>query len=232
MTDIDATIIEQYADHLYRKAAARVTTFTIVGALIGAAAGAVAGGVVHVTSQPLIPSHLGYATLLVGAAALGFFGNRLGGHLAFGFRLQAQLALHQLQVERTIMRPAAAVAAVAAHLPEPQPRPVAPMPPAPVQPAPVQPAPVEAAPPVAPPVPPQVFATPPAPVPAASSPLPPLTVPPVQPAPLPVAPPPAAEPAPVAATVPTVPAYTPPPRLVEPAPTAMPPLTPPVSAGR
>ena len=78
MTDIDAGIIEQYADHLYRKAAARVTCYTIGGALLGAVAGAVASGLLHVTSQPLIPSHLGYATLLVGAAALGFYGYRLG----------------------------------------------------------------------------------------------------------------------------------------------------------
>ena len=213
MTDIDAGIIEQYADHLYRKAAARVTCYTIAGALLGALAGAVASGLLHLTSQPLIPSHLGYATLLIGAAALGFYGYRLGGQRAFGLRLQAQLALHQLQVERTILRPAAAVSAAAAHHLE------APAPPAP-------PAPVAPAPPAAPPL----------PAPAAVAPAPPLTAPVVQPAPAPAPPltpapvaPPAPEPTPPAVTAP---APVAPPRLVEPPPLAAPPLTPPVSAGR
>ena len=202
MTDIDAGIIEQYADHLYRRAAARVTGYTIGGALLGALGGAVASGLVHLTSQPLIPSRLGYATLLVGAAALGFYGYRVGVQRAFGLRLQAQLALHQLQVERTILRPAAAVAAAAGQHVE------APAPPPPVAPAPV---PVTA-------VPPPV--APPAPAPVAVVPEPPLIAPVAPPAPPPVEPPaPELEPTPA------------PPRLVEPPP-ALPPLTPPVSAGR
>ena len=202
MTDIDAGIIEQYADHLYRRAAARVTGYTIGGALLGALGGAVASGLVHLTSQPLIPSRLGYATLLVGAAALGFYGYRVGVQRAFGLRLQAQLALHQLQVERTILRPAAAVAAAAGQHVE------APAPPPPVAPAPV---PVTAVPPLV---------APPAPAPVAVVPEPPLIAPVAPPAPPPVEPPaPELEPTPA------------PPRLVEPPP-ALPPLTPPVSAGR
>ena len=217
MTDIDAGIIEQYADHLYRRAAARVTGYTIGGALLGALGGAVASGLVHLTSQPLIPSRLGYATLLVGAAALGFYGYRVGVQRAFGLRLQAQLALHQLQVERTILRPAAAVAAAAGQHVE------APAPPPPVAPAPV---PVTAVPPpAAPPAPVPVTAVPPpvappAPAPVAVVPEPPLIAPVAPPAPPPVEPPaPELEPTPA------------PPRLVEPPP-ALPPLTPPVSAGR
>ncbi len=245
MSDIDLGIIEQYADHLYRKAAARVTAYTIVGALIGALAGAVAGGLIHVTSQPLIPSHLGYATLLVGAAAIGFGSNRLGVQRAFLLRLQAQMALHQLQVERTIMRPAAAVAAVAAaavpRLEAPAPpapplaQPVAPVVAPPVAPQPVAPQPVAPpafAPPVfaPPPFAPPPFAPPPvappafAPPPVVAMPSPPLTVP----APLSVAPS-APEPVPPAAAAPV---SSQSPRLVEPPSMGAPPLTPPLSARR
>jgi hypothetical protein len=218
LMDIDAGIIEQYADHLYRKAAARVTGHTIVGALLGALAGALAGDLIHITSQPLIPSRLGYAMVLIGGAALGFAGYRLGGQRSFELRLQAQMALHQLQVERTILRPAAFVAAVAqkSETLAPQAAPVAPAPFAP--------------PPLAPPA--------PAPVPAAVAPAPPASPPEAQQAPAPVPPPaapvapPAPVPAPPAATLPPAPAFTVPPRLVEPPPLAAPPLMPPVSARR
>jgi hypothetical protein len=214
MTDIDPGIIELYADHLYRKAAARVTGYAIAGALLGALAGAVAGGLIHVTSQPLIPGRLAYATLLVGAGAAGFFGFRLGGQRSFGLRLQAQLALHQLQVERTIMRPAAAVTVPREEAPAP---PVAPV----------------AAPPVAPPFVAAPVATPPVAPPPVAPPTPvPMPVPVLPPASLAPPAPPPAPPAPPAAPAPPPPAYATPPRLVEPPPLAAPPLTPPVSASQ
>jgi len=204
MADLDVTIIEKYADHLYRKAAARVTMLTFGGALLGALLGGLPRFVDR--NHSLIPNHLTYATLLIGAAAGGFLGYTLGERRAYGLRLQAQLALHQLQVERAIVRPAAPAA------PAPPATPVAapPAPPAtPAAPAP----PVVAAPPLAAPPPPA----------AAPAPAPPLTIPAVSPVPAP----PVAPPATPAAATPAPPA---PPRLVEPAPISAPPVTPPLSS--
>jgi hypothetical protein len=102
MDAVDPAVVEQYADFLYRKAAARVTGYALVGTALGLLLGAIAGGKIHLTSQPLIPAHLGYATMLIGGAALGAFGYRLGGRASYGIRLQAQITLHQLQLGRAI----------------------------------------------------------------------------------------------------------------------------------
>src|SRR5712691_4972542 len=130
MTELDSTIVERYADHLQRKASARVTVYTIFLALIGSSLGAVP---LFPFKYGLIPHQLGFATLLVGAAAGGYLGYTMGLRRAEGLRLQSQMTLHQLQVERSLVQPALAAAA-------------APVAPAPVAPAPIAPAPVVAAP--------------------------------------------------------------------------------------
>jgi hypothetical protein len=233
MTELDPSIVERYADHLARKASARVTFYSIFFALIGSILGAVP---LFPLKYGLIPHHLGFATLLIGAASGGYLGYTIGLRRAEGLRLQAQLTLHQLAVERSLVRPAMQVA------PAPGPAAPAPVAPAPAAPAPV--APVVAAPvapaPVAPVLPPLPVVAAPAPAPAPEAPAPVLPAAPPIVAPVPAfsaAPPlspqaqplPPSPPAPPAAVAEPAPA----PRLLEsapePEPEPAPPLAPAVS---
>jgi hypothetical protein len=169
MTELNEGIVELYAEHLLKKASSAVLSLTVSGVL----GGAVLGAVPHLLSHSVVSPGTTYFAVLLGAIAGGFFGRSLGEKRAVGLRLQAQMALRQLQLEsRAVQAPAAPVA-----------RPVAPAPaPAPVL-VPVAPAPVAA--------------------PVAAPPLltPPLLTPPPAPAPAPpvAAPAPVAEPVPVAA---------------------------------
>jgi hypothetical protein len=227
MAELDPNILETYADHLQRRANSLTTAFTIFGALLGSALGSAP---LFSLKHGLIPQHLGYATLLCGMGAGGLVGYKLGLCRGEGRRLQAQVLLHQLQVER----------AYAQHAPV-APAPIAPVP---VAAAPVAAAPVAAAPVAAVAVAPAARA-PTVPV-APAFPLAPVFQPPAPPlsaAPEPVAvqqaPPAFAQPASVPTVQPVAPyaapAPTPPaaPRLVEPAPAAPPPvMIPPLSVER
>jgi hypothetical protein len=170
MTDLNEGIVEQYAEHLLKKASSAVVSLVVCGTFGGAVLGAVPGHLGH----SVISSSANYFAVLLGAIAGGFFGRSLGEKRALGLRLQARMALRQLQLEsRAVQAPAAPVA-----------RPVAPAP----APAPAAAFPVAAAPVAAPPV----FLPPPAPAPVAPAPAPAVA------APAPVAPPaPAPLPAPV-----------------------------------
>src|SRR5258707_15444607 len=131
MAELDL-IVERYADHLERKASGRVTVFTIFFALVGSILGSVP---LFPLKYGLIPHHLGYATLLVGAAAGGYLGYTMGAPRAEGLRLQAQLTLHQLQFQlgQRLVQAAAPVASVPVSYLPVAPAPVAPAPlPAPV----------------------------------------------------------------------------------------------------
>src|SRR3954447_19800220 len=200
-------IIEQYAQHLERKASGLVLRSTAFGALVGA----VLGGfpLFQSASSALVPHTLGYATLLLGAAAGGYLGWSFGERRAIEPRFQAQIALHQLQVEQTLMRqvaarpaPVAPPAPVAVPAPAPAPVPApAPAPvPEPLLPAAVHPPAPAPAPPVvqvAPAPPAFTFAVAPAPEPL------PVSAPAPVAAPEPVSEPvPAEEPAPPAALAP------------------------------
>jgi hypothetical protein len=162
MTDLNEGIVEQYAEHLLKKASSAVVSLVVCGTFGGAVLGAIPGHLGH----SVISSSANYFAVLLGAIAGGFFGRSLGEKRALGLRLQAQMALRQLQLEsRAVQAPAAPVA-----------RPVAPAPaPAPA----AAPFPVVAAPVAAPPV----FLPPPAPAPVAPAPAPAVA------APAPVAPP-------------------------------------------
>src|SRR3954454_5347881 len=154
-------IIEQYAQHLERKASGLVLRSTAFGALVGA----VLGGfpLFQSASSALVPHTLGYATLLLGAAAGGYLGWSFGERRAIEPRFQAQIALHQLQVEQTLMRQVAARPAPVA-VPAPLPAPVPVAPPASVA--------------LAPPVPASAPVAPPPPV-AAPAPVAPSSAPPI-----------------------------------------------------
>lgn len=155
----DPRVIEQFAENLYRKASAFVAGSVVIGAALGAAFGAVP--LTSLGDAWPIPSIFGFATLLVGGMFGGLIGFVIGDTRSFGYRLQAQTALCQLETERNT---AALARAVAAARVAPQ-RAAAPAPPQ----APV-------APPPAPPAPPVQHQAPAAPEPPAT-PEPPLTPP-------------------------------------------------------
>ena len=97
MAEFDPTVIERHAAYLYRRAVALTRGFIIVGAVLGATAGAYP--LTRWSHWP-IPHVFGVATLLFGALAGGLMGYVIGDFRAEGVRLQAQLVLHQLQLER------------------------------------------------------------------------------------------------------------------------------------
>jgi hypothetical protein len=133
MQDLNEGIVEQYAAHLLKRASSVVVSFTVVGTIGGAALGAAPG----LLSHSVISPGANYFAVLLGAVAGGFLGRSIGDRRALGLRLQAQMALRQLQLEsRFVTAP-----------PAPAVRPAAP---APVSPAAAAPAPAVRATPAAP----------------------------------------------------------------------------------
>jgi hypothetical protein len=94
----DPRVIEQFAEKLYRKASAFVAGSVVIGASLGAAFGAVP--LTSLGAAWPIPSYLGFATLLLGGLFGSAIGYVIGDTRSFGYRLQAQSALCQLQAER------------------------------------------------------------------------------------------------------------------------------------
>jgi hypothetical protein len=148
MEDLNEGIVEQYAGYLLKRASSLVVSFTVVGVIGGAALGAAPGFLSH----SLIPGGTKYFAVLLGAIAGGFFARSIGDRRALGLRLQAQMALRQLQFEsRFVTAPAAPAARPAAPAPvsaavtaPPAPPAAAPVPPAVRAPAPVSPVPAAA----------------------------------------------------------------------------------------
>ena len=105
----DPKIIEQYANKLYRKASSFVAGSIVIGASLGAAFGAVP--LTSLGASWPIPSYLGFATLLLGGLLGALIGYVIGDTRSFGYRLQAQSALCQLQSERNTALVARAVSA-------------------------------------------------------------------------------------------------------------------------
>ncbi|HEY2543312.1 MAG TPA: hypothetical protein VGH92_09700 [Gaiellaceae bacterium] len=183
-------VIERYASGLQQKAESRVTRLTACGLVVGGLLGAsivIAPLVSHVHSY--VPQRFGYAAIVFGLAGGGYLGFLLGQSRAVALRLQASLALHQLEIGRALHRVEALKLPLpaAASLPTPAPS-LAPAP----APAPAA-APAPTAVPAAPPA--------PAPVPVVSLPAPP----PVAPAPQPVV---AVQPVPPLAPAPPLPVPT------------------------
>jgi len=116
----DPKVIEQFAEKLYRKASAFVAGSVVIGASLGAAFGAVP--LTSLGAAWPIPSHLGFATLLLGGLLGGLIGYVIGDTRSFGYRLQAQSALCQLQSERNTAILAQAVS-VRSSAPAPAPHP-------------------------------------------------------------------------------------------------------------
>ena len=137
----DPSVIESFAERLYHKAAAFVAGSIVAGAAVGAAFGAVP--LTSLGASWPIPSSFGFATMLIGAVAGAVVGYQVGDARSFSYKLQAQSALCQLQIERNT---SAAAAMVAAHqVPVSAPAPYAPAPQAPAPPQASAPVPVVAA---------------------------------------------------------------------------------------
>lgn len=183
----DPAVIERYATGLHKKADSRVTRFSLLGLLIGAALGATpvfAPLVSHVHSW--VPHRFAYAAVVFGLAAGGYLGFLIGQSRAVALRLQASMAMHQIEIGRALHRVEALRLPLpaAASLPTPVPAPVAAPPAAmaPPAPAPVASLPAPAPAPALAPAPmpmampaPQPVAVQPMPVPA---PMPPMSAPP------------------------------------------------------
>jgi hypothetical protein len=203
MEDLNEGIVERYAEHLLKRASSLVVSFTFVGVIAGAALGAAPGFLSH----SLIPGGTKYFAVLLGLIAGGFLGRTTGERRALGLRLQAQMALRQLQLESRFVTAPAAPAA----------RPAAPAPVSPAVTPPAATAPAASAP-----------VAPAAPVPTAVR-APALTAPaPAQSAPASSAPPAPPTPAETPSEVrPEVPVAVAPagPRLVEPSAATLPPLS-------
>ena len=90
MASYDPSVILAFTDKLYAQAASIVGVYTVIGVLAGGALGATVGGVAH-AAPPLVA--------LVGAALVGAIAFQLGQQKAFALRLQAQVALCQVQIE-------------------------------------------------------------------------------------------------------------------------------------
>ena len=159
----DPRVIEQFAEKLYRKASAFVAGSVVIGAALGAAFGSVP--LTSLGSEWPVPSMFGFVTLLIGGIFGAAIGYVIGDTRSFGYRLQAQSALCQLQLERNtaVLARALTAARAAPATPQSQPQPsqaqpAPPPPPPPVQqPAPAQQQPEQpqqppAGPPVTPPI--------------------------------------------------------------------------------
>ena len=90
-TTYDPEVIQQHADRLYRQASALTGTYAFFGLVLGGAGGLVVGGLAEADPAPL-----GAFGAIVGAVIGGVIGHSKG----FQLRLQAQLALCQLAIEK------------------------------------------------------------------------------------------------------------------------------------
>jgi hypothetical protein len=90
MVSYDGKVIVAFAEQLYKQAASVVATYTVVGILAGLGLGYFLSGAlgIHPILEPVL------AAAIVGAVAYV-----VGQQRAFALRLQAQVALCQIQIE-------------------------------------------------------------------------------------------------------------------------------------
>src|SRR5579864_9843166 len=147
------SVIERHAAGLHKKADSRVFRFSLFGLLLGGLLGAtpvIAPLVSHVHSW--VPHRFAYAAAVFGLAAGGYLGFLIGQSRAVALRLQASMAVHQVELGRILHRveamrlPLPAAASLPTPAPAPAPAPAPPVAAAPPVPAPVAsfPAPVPA----------------------------------------------------------------------------------------
>jgi hypothetical protein len=88
----DSKIIQQFADRLYAKARSVVVNYTILGTIIGLFAG------ITIAQIPSYSSAMG-AVVAIAVSFFGMCGFIIGRERAFKFKLEAQVALCQVQFE-------------------------------------------------------------------------------------------------------------------------------------
>src|SRR5438045_2284458 len=96
--DYDPQVIEKFAASLYRKAVSAQRGSVVVGVVLGAVFGGIP--LTSLGDAWPIPSSFGFATLIVGAIAGGIIGFVIGDARSFGYKLQAQAALCQVEIQR------------------------------------------------------------------------------------------------------------------------------------
>ena len=124
----DPKIIERFADQLLRKADTVRVGCAVGGGIFGVFVGAVP--LTPLRSVWGVPAGFGVATIIVGALVGILVGYVIGEGRAFRYRVQAQSAIFQLEIERRVSSAVAeAVATAAAQAASPAPvaeEPVAP----------------------------------------------------------------------------------------------------------
>lgn len=88
----DPAVIQEFASRLYRRANSIVATYTFLGLLTGASIGTVVGAIAGGESSGMIA--------LIGSLVGAGIGFALGQERAFKLKLEAQVALCQVQIEK------------------------------------------------------------------------------------------------------------------------------------
>jgi hypothetical protein len=117
--DYDPQVIERFATSLYRKSISSQRGSVAVGVLLGACFGGIP--LTSLGAAWPIPHTFGFATLLAGAIAGGIIGYVIGDARSFGYKLQAQAALCQVEIQRNTQ---ASVHATLVHAVATTPQPV------------------------------------------------------------------------------------------------------------
>jgi hypothetical protein len=116
--DYDPHVIEQFAASLYRKAGSAQKGSVACGAVLGGCFGGVP--LTSLGDAWPIPHSFGFATLLLGMIVGGIIGYVIGDARAFGYKLQAQAALCQVEIQRNTQASVhATLVAATAAAPEP-----------------------------------------------------------------------------------------------------------------
>ncbi len=101
MVSYDRAVIQELAERLYARAQRIIVVSVIIGILIGAPVGPI-----------LIKGALSGSSITAGGGLLGILGAGIGGYIgyivgqgkAFKYKLEAQIALCQVQIERNTQR--------------------------------------------------------------------------------------------------------------------------------
>lgn len=89
----DASVIQEFAERLYSQAASIIITSTFLGLIIGAVMGVGGAAIAKATNE------VGMAAI-IGAAVGGLLGFARGKERAFKLKLDAQVALCDVQIEK------------------------------------------------------------------------------------------------------------------------------------